>query len=143
VASAAVRGALRRALELGRSAAHARDARDLAARLGGQLFAAGRVLDVVRSGALGSALVEPAQDAGSTLRIEFETEYLLAALDGRIVGATPDLIVVVNGHTLAPIQCEDLRRGDPVGVIGLDGPPEWYAPEALALASPAAWGYGS
>jgi DUF917 family protein len=140
-------GSLRRALALGRAAAGAADAEELAARLGGRLLAQGRVLalrdDGGRRGPRAAALVEPADAPGGTLRLEYQSEYLLAARDGEPIAATPDLLVVVGGHDLVPIACEALRRGDEVAVILLPADPAWHAPAALALAGPAAFGYAA
>jgi uncharacterized protein len=140
----AFRGTLSRALALGRAAEGASDPEALARRTGARLLGRGRVIAVDRRdarGPLGTVLIEPADDPGSTLRIELQTEYLLAALDGSVVAATPDPIVVVDGHSLAPISCEHVRRGNDVAVLVLDADPAWREPAALALAGPAAFGY--
>ena len=92
-------------------------------------------------GPRGWALVEPADDTAATLRIEFQTEYLVAALDGEVIATTPDLIVVAAVHGLSPIDCEDLRRGDEVVVLALDVDPAWKEPRALELVDAAAYGY--
>jgi DUF917 family protein len=140
----ALRGTLSRALALGRAAAGAVGADDLAARVGASLLGRGRVIAVERreaAGPLGTVLIEPTDDAGATLRIEFQTEYLLAALDGSIVATTPDPIVVLDGHSLAPIGCEQVRRGNDVAVLALPADPDWRSPEGMALVGPAAFGY--
>lgn len=141
----ALHGALARALRLGRESAGATDAADLAARTGGTLIAAGRVIAVERAdhrGPRGWVLVEPLAESRSTLRIEFQTEYLLAVLDGEVVAATPDPIVLVGGHDLAPMPCDAVRRGDEVAVLALPADPAWHEPAALAVGGPRAFGYG-
>ena len=140
----ALHGTLSRALSLGEAAAGAVDAGELASRVGGTLLGRGRVIAVERreaAGPLGTVLVEPTDDPGSTLRIEFQTEYLLAALDGSVVATTPDPIVVLDGHSLAPIGCERVRRGNDVAVLALPAAPEWRSTEGMALVGPAAFGY--
>jgi DUF917 family protein len=143
-ARCALRGTLSRALELGRAAEGAADPGDLAQRVGARLLCRGRVISVERRdarGPLGTVLIEPVDEAGSTLRIELQTEYLLATLDGAVVAATPDPIVVVDGHGLAPIDCEQIRRGNDVAVLVLPADPAWREPAAMALAGPEAFGY--
>jgi DUF917 family protein len=137
-------GTLARTLALGRAVRDARGSADLAARAGARWLGEGRVLAVERAdvrGPRGWALVEPVDDSRATLRIEFQTEYLVAALDGEVVTATPDLIVVVAVHGLAPIACEDLRRGDEVAAFALDVVPAWKQPGARELVDAAAFGY--
>ena len=137
-------GGLERTLALGRAVEGARDGPDLAARAGARLLGEGRVLAVSRAdvhGPRGWALVEPADDVEATLRIEFQTEYLVAALDGEVIATTPDLIVVAAVHGLSPIACEALRRGDEVVVLALDVDPAWKEPGALELVDAAAYGY--
>jgi DUF917 family protein len=137
-------GGLAQTLALGRAVQGARDGSELAARAGARRLGEGRVLAVERAdvhGPRGWALVEPADETTATLRIEFQTEYLVAALDGEVVATTPDLIVVAALHGLAPIACEDLRRGDEVAVLALDVDPAWKDPGALELVDAAAFGY--
>ena len=145
-ARCALHGTLARALALGAAAEGARDPADLARRTGGRVLGRGRVIAVERSddrGPRGTVLVDPFPARGATLRIELQTEYLLATEDGRVVAATPDPIVVVDGHTLVPIGCEEVRRGNDVAVLSLPADPAWREPAALALAGPEAFGYPS
>jgi DUF917 family protein len=145
-ARCALRGTLSRALALGEAVVGASDPADLAGRIGATLLGRGRVISVERRdarGPLGTVLIEPTDDAGSTLRVELQTEYLLATLDGSVVAATPDPIVVVDGHSLAPINCEQVRRGNDVAVLVLPADPAWREPAALALAGPEAFGYAA
>jgi DUF917 family protein len=138
-------GTLARALALGRASVGAASAADLAARTGAEVVTEGRVIAVERRadrhGPRGSLLIEPAAEEGATLRVEFQTEYLLAILDGRLAAATPDPIVLLRGHDLAPIPCDAVRRGDDVAVLTLAAAPGWHEPAALAVAGPRAFGY--
>jgi DUF917 family protein len=140
----ALHGGLARALALGRAADGAQAGAELARRTGARLLGEGRVFAIERfdvHGPHGWALLEPFADRGSTLRLEFQTEYLVAALDGAVIGSTPDVIVVAGVHGLAPIATEDLRRGDEVAVLALDVDVAWEAPGARELVEPAAFGY--
>ena len=137
-------GGLGRTLALGRSAVGARTGGELAARAGARLLGQGRVLAVQRAdvhGPRGWALIEPLDDPDATLRLEFQTEYVVAALDGEVMAASPDLIVVAAAHGLAPIPCEELRRGDETAVLALDVDPAWKRPGARELVDAAAFGY--
>lgn len=137
-------GGLRRSLQVGRLAATTTEPRQLIARLGGQPIAEGRVLTVDRSddhGPCGSAVVEPGADRASTLRLDFQNEYLVATLDGVVAAVTPDLIVVLSRHGLTPIGCDALRRGDDVVVFWMPVDALWQQREARRLVDAAAFGY--
>jgi DUF917 family protein len=140
------RGSLARALELGR--AHSALPRkpssaQVASALGGRVLAAGRTLEIARhaSATSGRAGVDVRDDGGSVLRLEAETEFLLALLDGRPVASCPDLLCVLDRCTAAPIAVDALRVGDDVTVVVLPGPPWWRAtPERVRHVSPRAFG---
>jgi len=143
-AERALHGSLARARWLGEALGAAANAEDLAARIDARLLGAGRVIAVDRdegATAAGNVLIEPTDRPGSTLRLDAQTEYLLATVDGEPVAATPDLIVVVAAHGLSPIACDEIRRGDDVAVLLLAADPAWHEAACLALAGPAAFGY--
>jgi DUF917 family protein len=48
---------------------------------------------------------------GSTLKIRFQNEHLVARADGRLFGIVPDLICVLDGDTAEPITAEAIRYG--------------------------------
>lgn len=134
-------GTLGRAIALGRAAAAAGSPEQLAADAGGRVLGEGRIAHVSRSEPFSYAVAHLDSDPGSTLRLEFQSEYLAAAVDGEVLAATPDLLVVLRRHDRAPVSCDALKAGDDVLVMSLPAPDGWQTPEGRRLAGPAAFGY--
>jgi DUF917 family protein len=74
------------------------------------------------------------------LRLEAQSEILLALEDGAPCAAVPDVLALVAPTTGAPLLLEHLREGQPVRLLLLDGPPAWRAPAGQALAGLATFG---
>lgn len=128
IAAHAVRGSVSRAVELGRAlrrAAHsAPDAlleRDLRTRF------AGTVVEVRRrhgTSAGGVVTVEALDDPGSTLRLDFSDEYLIASVDGEPVAYAPDIIAVLDHREWNPVLADDVRTGQRIRLLTVPAPPE-------------------
>lgn len=144
---AMIPGTISLAEELGRlirttRAAHGEPVTAIAARLGGCRLFDGKVVDVQRRTETGFARGEARiQDAGSLLTIRFQNEHLVAIRDGQIVASVPDLIIVLDADTGAPITTEELRYGLRVTVIAAPCDPRWRTSAGLALVGPRAFGY--
>lgn len=80
-------------------------------------------------------------DRGSTFRLDFQNEMLLARRDGAIAAVTPDLIAVLDLATGMPITTESLRYGARVAVIAIPCHENWRTPEGIATAGPGHFGY--
>jgi DUF917 family protein len=136
-----VAGSLSRAVALGHSIDGSARRLPLAAvaeALGARLLIEGRVTDRERS----SATIDgTAGHAGRQVRIELQSEYLVALEDGAVTAAVPDLIAVLTADTAAPIATERLRVGDRVAVLAAAANDVWRTEEGLAVAGPGAFGY--
>ena len=130
--------------------ARARLADPVAAALGatgGRRLFAGKVADarrrLVGGFARGELRIEgTGADAGRTLRIDLQNEYLVARTDeGEILAVVPDLICLVDADAAEPITTEVARYGLRVVVLGIPAPAALKTPEALAVVGPAAFGY--
>ncbi|MBW4718500.1 DUF917 domain-containing protein [Saccharothrix obliqua] len=130
----AVVGSTSGALELGRRAVTG---------VPGDVLATGRVVDVSRRRGTGFgrgsvAVLDHA--TGAVLRLEMENEYLLALRDGAPVAATPDVLVVLERRTRAPISCYHVRPGIELVVARLPAPAFWADPAHLPVVAPRAFG---
>jgi DUF917 family protein len=150
-AGAFVAGTITLAEELGRlvretRAAHGDPIGAVVGRLGGRRLFSGKVVDVARRTEAGWAKAEAridgtGADAGSALVLQTQNEHLVAMRDGEVVCSVPDLIVVLDAESGAPITTEELRYGFRVVVVGAPCVPAWRTPEGLALVGPRYFGY--
>lgn len=76
-----------------------------------------------------------------TLRIAFQTEYLLAWQDGLLRAATPDAIGIVDEETGEPVGTDALQVGLRVVVLHLAADRRLTTEQALRAVGPAAFGY--
>ena len=116
------------------------------ARLRGHRLFEGKVADVERRTvggfARGEARIEgTGGDAGSTLRIHFQNEHLVALCDGEALATVPDLIVVLDTETGEPITTEELRYGFRVTVVAAPCDERWRTEVGLELVGPRYFGY--
>ncbi|TNC29693.1 DUF917 domain-containing protein [Amycolatopsis alkalitolerans] len=152
LSEAAVPGSISGALDLGHrvlAIGESPTAATLSEAVGGDVLAAGRVLEVARrigpgehgrpGFGRGSVMLTDHRD-GSLLRLEMENEYLLAMRDGRAVASTPDVLTVVDRRTCVPISCDAIREGVEVAVLRLPAAPFWTDPRHLPVLEPRAFG---
>jgi DUF917 family protein len=148
---AAIRGTVSLAIAIGDCLAAARAARAdpvaaVAARMAGVTLLTGRVVDAQRRTVGGFARGEAViagigPDDGSRLRLSFQNEFLLAERDGRPVAMTPDLIVLLDSETGAPVTTESMRYGLRVTALGVPCDARWRTDEGLAIVGPGYFGY--
>jgi len=143
-----VAGTISRALSLGKTLrgleASARG-QQIADALHGRLLGSGTVEQVLRhprEGAFAGGSLYLADTAtGSIVRVEYQNEYLLASVDGRVAATCPDLLIVVDPRLHRLIGTEDVRVHMELAVIALEGPAWWKEdPDRLARVSPRAFG---
>jgi uncharacterized protein len=114
---------------------------------GGACLFRGKATDVARRNEGGFArgvlrIDGSGDDAGRTLTIDIQNEYLIARDgEGRVLAVVPDLVCLVDEDTGEPIGTEAIRYGLRVAVLGIPAPVELKTPEALAVVGPAAFGY--
>jgi DUF917 family protein len=144
----AVLGTVSRAISLGQALRRLPPAArgpQIAQALDGKLLGSGTIEEVLRhprQGVFaGGSLYLTDKESGAVIRLEYQNEYLLAAVDGEVVVTCPDLLVVVDPRVRRLISSEDARPKLEVAVVALEGPLWWKAtPERLARVSPRAFG---
>jgi DUF917 family protein len=114
--------------------------------LGAQVLLQGRVVDTTHGledgGARNAVTIQgTGQDAGREVRLELQTEFLLAVEDGAVLAAPPDLICLLAHETGDPIVIERLRYGQSVAVIAAPASEIWRSDAGLALVGPRSFGY--
>jgi len=142
----AIRGTTSLSIEIGRRIAQS--AREnlspvdsiLEVTKGVRLFE-GKVNDVQRNRTTGfirgNAVFEGIESyKGSSFRIEFQNENLIAYTNGRVCAMVPDLITVLDRESGNAITTELLRYGQRVVVIGMPCAPIWRTPKGLEQAGP-------
>ncbi|MEM3108198.1 MAG: DUF917 domain-containing protein [Candidatus Bathyarchaeia archaeon] len=112
----------------------------------GYMLFKGKIVDVERRTvagfARGEAVLEGLEEyKGSSLRIRFQNENLVAIRDGEIVASVPDLITVLEVETGLPVTTEALRYGYRTVVIGMPCNEKWRTEEALKVVGPKYFGY--
>lgn len=113
---------------------------------GGFKIFAGKVSDVARRTETGFArgdvtITGTGDDAGSSLKIQFQNEYLIASKDGELIATVPDLITILDAETGEPITTESLRYGFRVVVISIPSDPKWRTKAGLEIVGPRYFGY--
>lgn len=80
-------------------------------------------------------------DRGSSFRLDFQNEMLLARRDAELAAVTPDLIAVLDLATGMPITTDAVRYGARVAVIAIPCHEKWRTSEGLRTAGPQHFGY--
>jgi DUF917 family protein len=118
---------------------------EIAQAINGRLLGGGAIVEVLRyqrRGAFAGGnfyLIDTA--TGAVVRVEYQNEYLLAAVDGEVTVSCPDLLIVVDPRLRRLIRPEDLRPRLEIAVVALEGPLWWkQTPERLSRVSPRAFG---
>jgi DUF917 family protein len=100
----------------------------------GRVLIEGRVGEIERRPASQGGGVSLTLHAGDRrVRLEAQSEILLALEDGVACGAVPDVLALVDTATDAPVLLERLRDGQAVRLVLIDGPPIWNEPAGRAL----------
>jgi DUF917 family protein len=111
----------------------------------GEVLIEGRVTEVVRqvdaTPAQGSATLHgTGRHAGRRVRLELQSEYLLALEDGYVLAAVPDIIALLSVRSGTPIPAQRLHGGQHVRLVALEAPPVWRSAAGLATGGPQAFG---
>lgn len=142
---------LRLAHSIGTAVLHARETKsDPSAAIigvaGGLRYLQGKVTDVHRRTAKGFArghmvLDGVGEDAGRSIRIEFQNENLVIWEDDEPTVTVPDLISLVTTESGEPITTELIRYGFRADVLVLPCPELLRTEIALAVVGPRAFGF--
>jgi DUF917 family protein len=140
-----------KAIRLGRLAREARAAhRDAIAAIvadtGGRVLFTGRVRDVSRrttEGHLrGKLMIEGlAGDQGRRFELDFQNEFSIGRIDGRVCVTVPDLICVLDSNSGEAVGTETVRFGQRVSVVALPAPAILLSEKALRHVGPRAFGF--
>ena len=79
--------------------------------------------------------------AGSTYRIWFKNENIMAWKDGKVDVTVPDLICVFDSASGEPVINPHFSVGMHISVVGLPGAEQWRTPKGLELQSPQSFGF--
>ena len=80
-------------------------------------------------------------DAGRSLTVDIQNEYLIAREGEKIITMVPDLICIVDTETGRAIGTEELRYGLRIDVLSMPAPVLLRSELALASVGPRAFGY--
>ncbi len=148
---AVVRGTLSLCARLGRTlretrAAHGEPVAEIARILAADVIFHGRVRDVERRTvggfARGTAEFEGVEDwAGHRFRLQFQNEFLIAYRNGEPLVTTPDLIMLLDAESGAPVTADSLRYGLRLKALACASTPLWRTPDGLVLIGPRYFGY--
>jgi DUF917 family protein len=140
-----------KALRIGRVIRQARQAhRDPIEALlgleGGRLLFRGKVVDINRrtTGGFLRGTVRIAGldgDRDHEFAIDFQNEFSVGFLDGRVRVTVPELICVIDSISGDATGTETVRYGQRVSVIALPAPPLLLTPRGIELTGPRAFGY--
>lgn len=115
------------------------------ATAGRELFR-GKIVDVNRrttGGFLrGSAKLDGLDvNAGSSVVLDFQNEWLIAVLDGTPIATVPHLICLLDADSGEAIGTETARYGQRVALVGITAPDLFTSDEGLRYVGPRAVGY--
>jgi DUF917 family protein len=80
-------------------------------------------------------------DAGPTMTIDIQNEYLVARLDGAVRATVPDIITLLDEQTGEAIHTERLKYGQRLVAIVIPCAPVWRSEIGLRIAGPRAFGH--
>lgn len=89
---------------------------------------------------IGEATLEDFDNPKEKLSIDIKNEFLLARRGDTPLASVPDLIVIVDFETSAPINCERLRFGQRVAVFAVGCPAFYRSKAALKVTEPRCFG---
>ncbi|HEV8052725.1 MAG TPA: DUF917 domain-containing protein, partial [Parachlamydiaceae bacterium] len=81
------------------------------------------------------------QHKSEKMELDFQNEYLVAKRDGKIVATTPDILMLLEQETGAPIDSQQLQFGLKVHLVALPSPALWTTPAGLQLVGPRHFSY--
>ena len=106
----------------------------------------GKLMDLIRKVEggfnFGEATLEGLnEDVGSSMKIYFQNENLIAEKNGATAAMTPDLICMVDLETLMPVTTEALKYGKRIRVLALPCHEKWQTAAGIETVGPRYFGY--
>ena len=80
-------------------------------------------------------------DAGSSMQLDFQNEWLVATRDDAVVATVPHLICMLDVVSGEAVGTETVRYGQRVAVVGITAPELFSSPQGLRYVGPRAVGY--
>lgn len=108
----------------------------------GALLGYGKITDIDRyisQGVLQGSI--QIQNENDKFQLYFQNEFLIAKCNGRVLATTPDILMLLEEDTGAPVTIEALQFGIKVNLIAIPAPKIWTTPAGLPLVSPRSFGY--
>lgn len=148
VTEACHHGSVSRAMALGRDVHRLRNGAPLdeVPDVHGMLLGEGRVVEIIRGAPrtgrrmpVTTVVVDLDNPHGGVLRLEAESEWLAAVVDGEPAATVPELLLVWDVDSREVLAVESVRHGRNVRVTALPGATGWWQPEALSYVEPAAF----
>ena len=147
----ALLGSVSKAIRLGRAVRDAQQAHQspiravLDAERGVHLFT-GKVADVARRTTegfvRGEALIDGLDDfAGSRFSVDFQNEFTIGWIDGKLTVTVPDLICILDSLSGEALGTETIRYGQRVDVLSLPAADIMKSEEGLVWVGPRGFGY--
>jgi DUF917 family protein len=146
-ASTVIPGSLARAIEIGKTIAHAQQEgkdplRPLLDKTGGACLGSGKITDIdqeITGGFLkGKAILSNDYDV---FELMYQNEYLAVKRNGKYIATTPDILMLLEQDSGSPITSESLQYGIQVNLVALPSPTLWQSPAGLAMVGPEYFGY--
>ena len=134
-------GSISQAVDLGKSLSNS-SLEQFVHSCGAKIVGRGVIVDIIQhieEGFLKGEVV--IQDGENRIFIDLQNEYLVVRSKDKILGTTPDIIVVIDSNSMKPIASDQVRYGLSVVVVMLPAPSIWKSEEGLLMTAPRAFGY--
>ncbi|WP_291279887.1 DUF917 domain-containing protein [Galactobacter sp.] len=76
---------------------------------------------------------------GRIIQLAIQDEILMLMIDGAVRSIVPDIITLIRPDTGSVAALDDLWPGNTVDILTMSGPKQWYTPQGLDMAGPAAF----
>ncbi len=110
----------------------------------GVLLATGTITDInqeIKNGFLQGCVTVVHEMQEQECIVQYQNENLIVTINGVICATTPDIIILLEQHTGAPITSELLSYGIQVSIVAFPAPEIWKTPQGLCLVGPRSFGY--
>jgi uncharacterized protein len=147
VPKSVVTGSLSQAMHFGNAIKTARESgkdpiQALLQIVNGKILGRGTLIDVdqeVKDGFLQGSTTILCENG--KIQLLYQNEYLLAKKGSEVLASTPDIFVLLDENSGAPLTSEMLRYGLQVALLAISAPKIWQTKEGLKLVEPKVFGY--